>query len=65
MKKNAVGRVLAYKEPVGRRLASWHLPAKFLCLLLAVVIWLMVTNLNSVADEKGNGLDVETTDTLV
>lgn len=65
MKKNAVGRVLAHKEPVGRRLASLHLPAKLLCLLLAIVIWLMVTDLNSVVDLSEDGSQAETTDALV
>ena len=46
MKKNAVGHVLAHKEPVSRRIAALHLPAWFLCLFLALVIWLIVANLN-------------------
>lgn len=55
MKKNAVGRVLAHKEPVKRRIAALHIPARLLCLLLAVIIWLAIVNLNSAsADDTKN-----------
>ena len=53
MKKNAVGRVLAHKVPVSRRISALHLPAWFLCLLLALVIWLLVVNLNQNTDVGG------------
>ncbi len=43
MKKNAVGRILYQKEPVKSRLASWHIPARIVCLLLALIVWLTVT----------------------
>ncbi|MBQ8311110.1 MAG: hypothetical protein IJX80_08890 [Clostridia bacterium] len=52
MKKNAVGHVLAHKEPVGRKISSLHLPAWFLCLFLALVIWLSVANLNTASDHE-------------
>jgi hypothetical protein len=61
MKKNAVGRVLAHKEPVGRRIAALHLPAWFLCLFLALVIWLMIANLNQSTDIGNEAPDMETT----
>ncbi len=51
MKKNAIGRVPLHKEPVRRRLSSWHIPARLLCLLLAVIIWLAIVNLNAISDE--------------
>ncbi len=57
MKKNAIGRVALHKEPVRRTLSSWHIPAKLLCLLLAVVIWLAIVNLNTVSDGDGQEND--------
>lgn len=47
MKKNAVGRILYQKVPVKGRLASWHVPARIVCLLLALLIWLTVTALQA------------------
>ena len=47
MKKNAVGRILYQKIPVKSRLASWHIPARIICLLLALLIWLTVSVLNA------------------
>ena len=47
MKKNAVGRILYQKVPVKGRLASWHIPARIVCLLLALLIWLTVTALQA------------------
>jgi hypothetical protein len=43
MKKNAVGRILYQKVPAKSRLASWHIPARIVCLLLALLVWLTVT----------------------
>lgn len=57
MKKNAVGRVLAHKEPVGRRISALHIPARLLCLLLAVVIWLAVVNLKEATENDGKTSD--------
>ena len=45
MKKNAVGRILYQKVPVKSRLASWHISARIICLLLALLVWLMVSAL--------------------
>ncbi len=42
MKRNAIGHMSASAVPVRPRLAALHLPARLLCLLLALVIWLMV-----------------------
>ncbi len=52
MKKNAVGRVLIRKEPVKRRISALHIPARLLCLALAVIIWLAVTNITTSAMEQ-------------
>ena len=51
MKKNAVGRVLMHREPLDKRVSSWHLPMRLLCLVLALIIWLAVTNLGSASEE--------------
>lgn len=54
MKKNAVGRVLMHKEPLDRRVSSWHLPMKLLCLVLALIIWLLVVNNLELAPEQAD-----------
>ena len=54
MKKNAVGRVLYRKEPVKRRISAWHIPSRLLCLLLALLIWLVITNLQQSPDSDPN-----------
>ncbi len=46
MKKNVVGRVLAQKQPIRRRISALHIPAWIICLLLSVLIWLAVVNLS-------------------
>lgn len=50
MKKNAVGRVLMHKEPLDKRVSSWHLPMRLLCLVLALIIWLAVVNLDPASE---------------
>lgn len=45
MKKNAVGRILYQKVPVKGRLAALHIPARVVCLLLALIVWLTVSAL--------------------
>ncbi len=47
MKKNAVGRILYQKVPVKSRFASLHIPARIVCLLLALLIWLTVSALTT------------------
>jgi hypothetical protein len=54
VKKNAVGRILYQKVPVKSRIASWNLPARIICLLLALIVWLMVSALG--ADAMGLSL---------
>lgn len=50
MKKNVVGRVLYQKVPVKGRLASLHIPARIVCLLLALLVWLTVSALEANAE---------------
>lgn len=47
MKKNAVGRILYQKDPVKSRLAALHIPARIVCLLLAILVWLTVSALQA------------------
>ena len=61
MKKNAVGRVLVHKEPVGKRISALHFPAWILCLLLALVIWLAVTNVSAISGDTDSTPETEVT----
>ena len=45
MKKNVVGHMLASKEPVSAKMRRWSILPRLVCLLLALMIWLAVTNL--------------------
>ena len=48
MKKNAVGNILYHQEPVRRRFSVWSLLARLLCLLLALVMWLILANASKI-----------------
>ena len=65
MKKNAVGRVLLQKESGKKRVSALHLPARFLCLLLALVIWLAIVNLNDFSEEQDSSSEEEVTEETV
>ena len=43
MKKNVIGHMEAQKESVGSWFRRWHILPKFICLLLALLIWLIVS----------------------
>ena len=52
MKKNAIGHMTAPKESVGRRIRRWDILPRLLCLLIAIVLWLVIVNVkNSRNDE--------------
>lgn len=51
MKKNAVGRILYQKVPVKGKLESLHIPARIICLLLALLVWLTVSAMEASADD--------------
>ena len=51
MKKNAVGRILYQKVPVKGKLDSLHIPARIICLLLALLVWLTVSAMEASADD--------------
>lgn len=44
MKKNAIGHMVAPKESAGSKIRRWNLLPRLLCLLLAVLFWLLVVN---------------------
>ena len=45
MKKNAIGHMMLPKESAASWLRRSHLLPKLLCLLSAIVIWLVIVNL--------------------
>lgn len=56
MKKNAIAHMVAEKEPVGKRISRYHPVSRLLCLLLALLIWLAVANINgSQKENDGTG----------
>ena len=44
MKKNAIGHMMAPKETAKGRLRRWDIFPRLICLLLAIVFWLMIVN---------------------
>ena len=53
MKKNVIGPILASKEPPKKRIQRWQLPARLLCVVLALVLWLIVINATAPTSEGG------------
>ena len=45
MKKNVIGHMMARKETVSGRLRRWNILPKFLCLVVALLLWLLIVNL--------------------
>lgn len=52
MKKNVVGHMMATKESVSTKIHRWNIWARIVCLLLALVVWLLVANLNTAEAEE-------------
>ena len=46
MKKNAIGHMESQKETVKSWFQRWHVLPRFLCLVLALLIWLIVVQAN-------------------
>ncbi len=44
MKKNIIGHMTAPRESAGKRFRRMDLIRKFLCLVLALMIWLIIVN---------------------
>lgn len=53
MKKNIVAQIAAQDQPKKTRFKRWDLLPKFLCLILAIIVWLLVVNLYG-ADKGGD-----------
>ena len=47
MKKNVVGHMMAAKEPVVAKIRRWNILPKLVCILLALLFWLAVVNLQT------------------
>ena len=65
MKKNVVGHMMAAKEPVKARLRRWDLLPRLICLLLALLIWLLIVNLNTKDNRESNERSSATIETQV
>lgn len=52
MKKNALGHMNLPSETVGSKLRRWMVMPRLICVLLALVIWLAVTQLSPASDKK-------------
>ena len=62
MKKNVVGHMMAAKEPVAAKLRRWCILPRVICLLLAVLIWLAIVNVENARDDSSvpdNGESVQ------
>lgn len=46
--KNALGHMSLKKETAGKRVRRWRILPKIICLLLAILVWLLVVNLADV-----------------
>lgn len=54
MKKNVVGHMMAEKEPILAKIRRWNIIPKLLCLLLALLIWLLVFHFETRYDRYDN-----------
>ena len=57
MKKNVVGHMMSPKISKKTRLKRLDLFSRFLCLLIALIVWLLVVNIQS---ETTSGPDIGT-----
>ena len=65
MKKNMVGHMMAAKEPVAAKLRRWCILPRMICLLLAVLIWLAIVNVETSREDSSvpeNGAAVQNCD---
>lgn len=46
--KNALGHMSLKKESAGNRVRKWRILPKLLCLIVAILVWLLVVNLADV-----------------
>ncbi len=55
-KNNVIGHMITAKETAGSRFRRLHLVSRFVCLLLAVLIWLVIVNMHPTERPDGDGL---------
>ena len=65
MKKNAIGHMTAPKESMGRRIRRWDILPRLICLLLAVMFWLLIVNAREGVQETPAPDPVIATESLV
>lgn len=54
-KKKIVGHMMAPEESVVSRVRRWQILPRFWCLILAILLWLVVVNINTADTEKDSG----------
>lgn len=52
MKKNVVGHMVVSKEKASSRFRRWEILPRLICLLLALLIWLAISNTARVEPDK-------------
>ena len=60
MKKNIVGHMMKPKESAGSFFRSLNILPRMICLLLALVIWLLIVNLNPNEQDRETDRSVRT-----
>lgn len=51
-KRKIVGHMMAPEESVVSRVRRWQILPRFWCLVLALLLWLVVVNINAAGSEK-------------
>ncbi len=59
MKKNVVGHMVASKDKTTGRFRRWDVLPRMICLLLALLIWLAITNFSRIESNE-TGVQTET-----
>ena len=52
MKKNAIGHMVAAREKTTQKISRWRIFPKLLCLLLALIVWLAITQVQDQNNES-------------
>ena len=54
MKKKVTGHMSAPKESFGAKLKHWKILPKLICILMALFLWLLITNLQAAQGGENN-----------
>ncbi len=65
MKKNVIGHMTAPKESMGRRIRRWDILPRLVCLLFALIFWLLVVNVQGGAQEVPTSASLTVTEQSV